>query len=129
VHVVAVADRAYVARAGGAGGGAPEKWAALLQRLRTAAGPALTVRRGDPNFISAQMDGLTRTSRPDSGPPSTSCRGPWAPAGAASKYEEPRPGDVRHSHADVSAAGRELGFRPEVCVEEGLRLALDWFGR
>jgi UDP-glucose 4-epimerase len=44
-------------------------------------------------------------------------------------YEDPRPGDVRHSQADVSAAGRELGFRPEISVEDGLRLTLDWFGR
>jgi nucleoside-diphosphate-sugar epimerase len=34
---------------------------------------------------------------------------------------------VRHSQADVSAAERELGFRPQVSVEEGLRLTLDWF--
>ena len=44
-------------------------------------------------------------------------------------YDDPRPGDVRHSQADISAAGRELGFRPQVSVEEGLRLTLDWFGR
>ena len=44
-------------------------------------------------------------------------------------YGEPRPGDVPHSHADISAAARELGFRPRVSVEEGLRLTLDWFGR
>jgi nucleoside-diphosphate-sugar epimerase len=44
-------------------------------------------------------------------------------------YEEARPGDVRHSQADVSAAERDLGFRPEVSIEEGLRFTLDWFGR
>jgi nucleoside-diphosphate-sugar epimerase len=44
-------------------------------------------------------------------------------------YEEPRPGDVPHSHADISAAERELGFRPRVSVEEGLKLTLDWFRR
>jgi nucleoside-diphosphate-sugar epimerase len=44
-------------------------------------------------------------------------------------YEDPRPGDVRHSQADISAAQRELGFRPEVSVEDGLRLTLDWFAR
>jgi UDP-glucose 4-epimerase len=44
-------------------------------------------------------------------------------------YEDPRPGDVRHSQADISAAERDLGFRPRVSVEEGLRLTLEWFGR
>jgi UDP-glucose 4-epimerase len=44
-------------------------------------------------------------------------------------YEDPRPGDVRHSQADISAADRDLGFRPEISLEEGLRLTLDWFGR
>jgi nucleoside-diphosphate-sugar epimerase len=44
-------------------------------------------------------------------------------------YEDARPGDVRHSQADVSAAERDLGFRPEISLEEGLRLTLDWFGR
>ena len=44
-------------------------------------------------------------------------------------YDEPRLGDVQHSQADVSAAERDLGFRPQVSVEEGLRLTLDWFGR
>jgi nucleoside-diphosphate-sugar epimerase len=44
-------------------------------------------------------------------------------------YEQPRPGDVRHSQADISAAERELGFRPRVSVEEGLKLTLDWFRR
>ena len=45
------------------------------------------------------------------------------------RYEDPRPGDVKHSQADVSAAERELGFRPQVSVEEGLRLTFDWFRR
>jgi nucleoside-diphosphate-sugar epimerase len=43
-------------------------------------------------------------------------------------YEEARPGDVRHSQADISAAERELGYRPRVSVEQGLRLTLGWFG-
>jgi nucleoside-diphosphate-sugar epimerase len=34
---------------------------------------------------------------------------------------------VKHSHADVSAARRDLGYSPSVTVEEGLRLTLEWF--
>ena len=37
------------------------------------------------------------------------------------RHEPPRPGDVRHSEADVSRAERELGYRPIVSLEEGLR--------
>jgi UDP-glucose 4-epimerase len=36
-------------------------------------------------------------------------------------YEDPRPGDVRHSEADVSRARGELGYEPKVSLEEGLR--------
>ena len=49
-------------------------------------------------------------------------------AGVEARYEDPRPGDVKHSQADVSAAERDLGYRPQVSVEEGLRLTFDWFG-
>ena len=38
-----------------------------------------------------------------------------------------RPGDVRMSHADVSAARRDLGYEPIVSFEEGLARTLDWF--
>jgi len=38
-----------------------------------------------------------------------------------------RPGDVRLSHADVSAAQRDLGYVPVVSFEEGLVKTLDWF--
>lgn len=38
-----------------------------------------------------------------------------------------RPGDVRHSQADVTAAVRELGHAPQFTFEQGLRLTLDWY--
>ena len=37
------------------------------------------------------------------------------------RYAEPRPGDVRDSWADVSAAREALGYEPSVGLEEGLR--------
>ena len=43
------------------------------------------------------------------------------------RYEAARPGEVRHSQADVSAAERELGYRPSVSVLEGLRRTLEWY--
>ncbi len=41
-------------------------------------------------------------------------------------YGPPRPGDVRHSQADTTAAVRELGHRPLFSLEEGLRRTLEW---
>jgi len=43
------------------------------------------------------------------------------------KYRDFRAGDVRHSLADVSKAGRLLGYLPSHRVGEGLEEALDWF--
>jgi UDP-glucose 4-epimerase len=37
-----------------------------------------------------------------------------------------RPGDVRHSRADIARARRELGFAPSVAFEEGLAHTLRW---
>jgi UDP-glucose 4-epimerase len=44
---------------------------------------------------------------------------------AEPRFEEARLGDVRRSVLDVSRAGRDLGWRPEVSLEEGLRLTWD----
>jgi nucleoside-diphosphate-sugar epimerase len=45
------------------------------------------------------------------------------------RYEAPRLGDVKHSHADISAAARDLGYSPSVSIQEGLRLTLEWLSR
>ncbi|HXG12891.1 MAG TPA: SDR family oxidoreductase [Gemmataceae bacterium] len=42
------------------------------------------------------------------------------------QHGPPRPGDVRHSRADISRARRELGYEPAVSFEEGLRRTLQW---
>ena len=42
-------------------------------------------------------------------------------------FAPPRPGDVEHSAADISAARRELGYAPRVDFHEGLRRTLDWY--
>lgn len=39
----------------------------------------------------------------------------------------PRPGDVRHSRADVSRIRRDLGFRPRIAMAEGLRRTIEAF--
>lgn len=35
-------------------------------------------------------------------------------------YDDPRPGDVRHSHADISKARELIGYEPSVSFEDGL---------
>lgn len=42
-------------------------------------------------------------------------------------YAPPRPGDVRHSLAEITKAERLLGYKPVVSLEEGLKLTIDWF--
>jgi UDP-N-acetylglucosamine 4-epimerase len=42
-------------------------------------------------------------------------------------YEEFRPGDIRHSQADISKARRLLGYDPVYDVSAGLRQALPWY--
>lgn len=41
-------------------------------------------------------------------------------------YESARPGDVRHSQADIMRAERLLGYRPSVGFEEGLRRTYEY---
>jgi nucleoside-diphosphate-sugar epimerase len=43
------------------------------------------------------------------------------------QYGPPRPGDVRHSMAETTAAKTALGHAPRFTIEEGLRKTLDWY--
>ncbi|MHC4548152.1 MAG: NAD-dependent epimerase/dehydratase family protein [Planctomycetota bacterium] len=43
------------------------------------------------------------------------------------KYEEARPGDIRHSLADITKAQEMLGFRPRSSVSDGLRSTIEWY--
>lgn len=42
-------------------------------------------------------------------------------------YEASRPGDVKHSLADISLAEEVIGYKPVVQFEQGLKLAIDWY--
>jgi nucleoside-diphosphate-sugar epimerase len=46
---------------------------------------------------------------------------------AVPQYTEPRPGDIRHSLADVSKAAELLQFEPQISVVEGLNVTIDWY--
>ena len=43
------------------------------------------------------------------------------------KYGPERPGDVRHSFADISKAQNLLGYHPEVLFQEGLESTVNWY--
>jgi UDP-glucose 4-epimerase len=43
------------------------------------------------------------------------------------EHAPPRPGDLRRNCLDVSAARRELGWRPWTSLEEGLKATVEWF--
>jgi UDP-glucose 4-epimerase len=45
----------------------------------------------------------------------------------APEHTPPRPGDVRHSQADIRRACAELGYRPTTDVPAGLRHCLEWW--
>ncbi|MHC4167438.1 MAG: SDR family oxidoreductase [Planctomycetota bacterium] len=42
-------------------------------------------------------------------------------------YTDARAGDVKHSLADITAAGKLIGFEPIVSFSDGLQLAIDWY--
>lgn len=44
-------------------------------------------------------------------------------------YGDPRPGDVLHSLADISAARNAFGFEPSVSLEDGLKEYMEWVSR
>jgi nucleoside-diphosphate-sugar epimerase len=44
-------------------------------------------------------------------------------------YGDPRPGDIKHSHADISRARQHLDYAPKVTFEEGLRRTVEWYRR
>ncbi len=44
-------------------------------------------------------------------------------------YVDPRPGDIKHSWADISLSAKVIGFRPIVPFAEGLKRAIDWYAK
>jgi UDP-N-acetylglucosamine 4-epimerase len=43
------------------------------------------------------------------------------------KHEEERPGDVKHSFADISKAEALLDYKPRVSLKDGLLRTIEWF--
>jgi UDP-glucose 4-epimerase len=42
-------------------------------------------------------------------------------------YDEPRPGDIKDSLADISRARTELSYTPEYSLTDGLEKTIRWF--
>ena len=42
-------------------------------------------------------------------------------------YADPRPGDVKHSFANIERIKQHLGYKPKVFFEEGLRHTIQWY--
>jgi nucleoside-diphosphate-sugar epimerase len=45
------------------------------------------------------------------------------------EYTSPRPGDVKHSLADITKAGRVIGYKPVIKFKDGLEKAIDWYSK
>jgi len=43
------------------------------------------------------------------------------------KFGDFRPGDVRHSHADITKANNLLGYQPSHNVEQGIKETVSWY--
>ena len=48
-------------------------------------------------------------------------------AGMTPRRGAARPGDVRRTQADISLAAKDLGWKPQISLEEGLARTVDWF--
>ena len=42
-------------------------------------------------------------------------------------YRDFRPGDVRHSQADIRKAAEKLGYRPEYRIANGIKKVIPWY--
>lgn len=42
-------------------------------------------------------------------------------------YGPDRPGDIKHSNADISKARDRLGYEPEWSFEQGIKVAVEWY--
>jgi nucleoside-diphosphate-sugar epimerase len=47
----------------------------------------------------------------------------------AARYAAERPGDIKHSYADISKARKLLGYEPDHTLEEGLKTTAAWFNK
>jgi nucleoside-diphosphate-sugar epimerase len=75
------------------------------------AGEAINVACGDRITVNATLQLINKITGNDIAP----------------IYAQPRPGDIKHSQADITKAQKKLGYKPQVNFEEGLRRTIDWY--
>lgn len=83
----------------------------LASRVPAAAGECFNIACGEQqslNQLAAILNELLGTS--------------YAPI-----YTDPRPGDIRHSLADINKARRLLDYSPAIGLREGLKRSIDWY--
>lgn len=44
-------------------------------------------------------------------------------------YDKPRPGDIKHSHADITKAKNQLGWKPKTTLEQGLIKTIEYMSK
>ena len=74
-------------------------------------GKAYNIARGEQTSLLDLLDSLASTMGVE----------------AKRDHVDPRPGDVRHSRADIAAAGADLGFSPGVDFTTGIARTVEWF--
>jgi UDP-glucose 4-epimerase len=42
-------------------------------------------------------------------------------------FASERPGDIKHSYADITLAGKKLGYKPQINFIDGLSRTVDWY--
>lgn len=83
----------------------------LFSRVEGAPGKVYNIAFGERRTVNQLFDILKALSGSD----------------IAAIYRDPRPGDVRHSLADISQATDLLGYQPEYDIDRGLEVTFDWF--
>ncbi len=78
-----------------------------------AAGAICNVGCGDPKTVLELIAAVSRVSGRDLTP----------------EFGPPRPGDVKHSFADITLAGALLGYKPQVDFEQGIEHTFVWLAQ
>lgn len=76
-----------------------------------AAGEAFNIAYGGREYLIDIYNGLTEALGVDAQP----------------NFGPDRPGDIKHSNADISKAKELLGYDPEWSFERGIKAAIDWY--